>query len=158
MRVIQNAAAAWSAPFRSSMKGKLFVVIRTLMRISKKAPCINYSDLDQVCSAPKMDLPHLQHQVYTQTPSPRAINKTPNIFKFEYLERSLKQIKSLTKTKEWLSILDFNKYSNIQKNKTPRYVKEKILRLPSDSITLLDSKPSHSKLGDQLLVSMNPKS
>ena len=58
MRVIQNAAAFWSAPFRSSMKGKLFVDAKTLMRISKKVPCINYSDLYQACSAPKMDLPH----------------------------------------------------------------------------------------------------
>ena len=116
MRVIQNAVATWSAPFRSSMKGKIFVVIKTLMRISKKVPCINYSDLDQACSAPKMDLPYLQQKVFPLTPSPRAINTTP------------------------------------------RYLKEKILKLPSDSITLLDSKPSHSKLGDQLLVSMNPKS
>ena len=116
MRVIQNAAAAWSDPFRSSMKGKLFIDTKTLMRISKKVLCINYSDLDQACSAPKMDLPYLHEQVTPQTPSPRAISKTP------------------------------------------RCVKETILRLPSDSITLLDSKPSHSKLGDQLLVSMNPKS
>ena len=99
-RVIEKAMAARSAPLRCFMKDMLFVDVKTLIRISKKVPWINVSDLDQACSAPKMDLPHLQHQVYMQTPSPRAINKTPNIFKFEYLERSLKQIKSLTKTKE----------------------------------------------------------